>query len=183
MKKRKWIDVSSIGIIGVLVAFCSRDAPPTDIKGGSSVPSSGPAVSIPDEILQLCRSSELEQRSSAAASFALAGKQALRDIQTGLADASPNCRWSAAGAAALLGAEASPILDLLQTIKASDSSPSVRQMAQMAANRVGGAAAGEPPNTVSMDVDPEPGSISFSVRPGDMLQALKNVLEKKRSTK
>lgn len=154
-----------IGLAGLFVASCSGKP------------------SVPKELLELCRSSDLGDRSSAAAAFALAGAPAVDYVEIGLADASANCRWTAAGAAALLGTEANRLLTTLQSLKASDSNASVRQMAQMAANRVGGAAAGEPPDTVSLVVDSEAGALSLSVKPDDMLQGLRNVLEKRRNSK
>ena len=154
----------SVGLAGLLVACSGK-----------------PSVS--KELLDLCRSSDLGDRSSAAADFALSGAQAVDYVEIGLADASANCRWTAAGAAALLGTEANRLLSSLQMLKESDSNPSVRQMAQMAAHKVGGPAAGEPPDTVSLGVDSEAGAVSLSVEPDDMLQGLRNVVEKRRNSK
>ena len=100
------------------------------------------------------------------------GQDAVPGLQRALADTNADVRWSAAGSLALIGPQAKEALPALVKLMSEDPDVAVREMAQLAANQIGGESVTEAPTTVRLNTSVQPGGLVLSEKPQDVLQRL-----------
>lgn len=105
----------------------------------------------------------------AIANLAARGDVSVPNLLTALSSSDAQVRWGAAGALALIGSPAEQVLPSLKNIMSADQNKAVRQMAQLAAYKIGGNNVILPPATVRLTIDAKPGGMVMSSKPEHML--------------
>ncbi len=112
-------------------------------------------------------------RRKAIANLATRSQIAVPYLLSALNNPEGQTRWGTAGALALIGEPAKEALPLLTKIMLGDENIAVRQMAQLAANQIGGDQVTSLPYTVRLTVHTQPGKVFLSAKPEHMLKYLK----------
>jgi hypothetical protein len=88
-------------------------------------------------------------------------------------NANPDVRWCAAGSLALIGPKAKAALPNLLEVSSGDVNDAVKEMAQLAANEIGGDKTAPRPAKVRLITSVSPGGVSMSITSGMMLDRLR----------
>ncbi|MCK4813864.1 MAG: HEAT repeat domain-containing protein [Candidatus Marinimicrobia bacterium] len=105
------------------------------------------------------RSNDLKQRLLYIRLLYPKGKDAVSILLKALKDTNANCRWSAAGALALIGQSAKEALPLLQSVMYEDSDQAVIDISQLAVSLISNNSLIHPPKYVRLTTSSKPGDL------------------------
>jgi len=127
---------------------------------------------IPKNRMDYLRSGKFEVALDAARTISREGPSAVPQIVEVLADPNPTTRWAAAASLCLIGTSARDAVPTLQSLAQGDKDISVRNMAKLALNQIGGPQLQKAPSIVSVFPAAAPGGISLSAKAQDALDAI-----------
>jgi len=163
--------VSSIVVAVVLATnlcvMAEQSAPTTESKVHTQI----------TKLVHDCESDDPGTRWRAAALLSTYSPAAIPILTDALASPAADVRWCACVALARMAPNAPATLKKLKTVMAKDADPAVRQVAQLAAHRIGGKEVALEPATVALAPLAEPGGFSFSVQPVHLFEMLGRQIE------
>jgi len=124
------------------------------------------------KLMQDCESDNPGTRWRATAFLSTYNPAAIPVLTDALDSPKPNIRWCAAVALAKMAPDAPTALEKLKTMMSNDEDSSVRQAAQLAANRIGGEKVTSEPASIALSTSIESGSISLSCKPVRLFEML-----------